>query len=205
MNIGAGWIIAFGCSIFGFIWLGGHIEQLWVPEEYLIIFGAALGTLMASNKWRNLKSMFRAFFRIFLPSNTGKTSNLEPILLEKPNSQKVRSLKPSKKPITPMTPEERPKLKIQLTPTDQIFELLGWGVLLALWIWTGTSYSSLPDTIPTHFNAAGEADGFGRKASIVSLPVVASLLYIGLTLLNRVPHSFNFPTPITQDNALRQY
>ena len=76
MNIGAGWIIAFGCAIYGFIWLGGHIEQLWVPQEYLIIFGAALGTLMASNKWRNLKSMFRAFFRIFMPSNTGKTSNL---------------------------------------------------------------------------------------------------------------------------------
>ena len=104
-----------------------------------------------------------------------------------------------------MNPEERPKLNIQLSPTDQVLELLGWGVLLALWIWTGMSYSSLPDTIPTHFNAAGEADGFGRKASIVSLPVVASLLYIGLTLLNRVPHSFNFPTPITQDNALRQY
>ena len=104
-----------------------------------------------------------------------------------------------------MTPEERPKLKIQLSPMDQVFELLGWGVLLALWVWTGTSYSNLPDTIPTHFNAAGEADGFGRKASIVSLPVVASLLYIGLTLLNRVPHSFNFPTPVTQENAQRQY
>jgi uncharacterized membrane protein len=104
-----------------------------------------------------------------------------------------------------MTPEERPKLKIQLTPTDQIFELLGWGVLLALWIWTGTSYSSLPDSIPTHFNAAGEADGFGRKASIVSLPLIATLLYVGLTILNRVPHIFNFPTPVTQDNALKQY
>jgi uncharacterized membrane protein len=104
-----------------------------------------------------------------------------------------------------MTPEERPKLNIQLTPIDQIFELLGWGVLLALWIWTGTSYSSLPDTIPTHFNAAGEADGFGTKVSIVGLPLIATLLYIGLTLLNRFPHSFNFPTPITQDNALRQY
>jgi uncharacterized membrane protein len=104
-----------------------------------------------------------------------------------------------------MNPEERPKLNIQLSPTDQVLELLGWGVLLALWIWTGMSYSSLPDTIPTHFNAAGEADGFGRKASIVSLPVVASLLYIGLTLLNRVPHSFNFPTHVTQDNALPQY
>ena len=104
-----------------------------------------------------------------------------------------------------MTPEERPKLKIQLTPTDKVFELLGWGVLFALWVWTSTSYSNLPDIIPTHFNAAGEADGFGRKASIVGLPVIATLLYVGLTALNRFPHIFNFPTPITQDNALRQY
>ena len=76
MNIGAGWIIAFGCTVGGFLWLGGHIEQLWVPEEYLIIFGAGLGTLMASNKWRNLKSMFRAFIRIFLPSHGGRAANL---------------------------------------------------------------------------------------------------------------------------------
>jgi uncharacterized membrane protein len=104
-----------------------------------------------------------------------------------------------------MSLEGRPNLKVQLTTTDKLLELLGWGVLLALWVWTGTSYSNLPDTIPTHFNAAGEADGFGRKASIFGLPVIASLLYIGLTLLNRVPHSFNFPTPVTQDNALNQY
>jgi chemotaxis protein MotA len=76
MNIGAGWIIALGCILGGFIWLGGHYGQLWVPQEYVIIFGAAFGTLVASNKWRNLKSLFRAFFRIFLPSNTGKAANL---------------------------------------------------------------------------------------------------------------------------------
>ena len=104
-----------------------------------------------------------------------------------------------------MTPEERPKLKIQLTPTDQALELLGWGVLLALWIWTGTSYSSLPDSIPTHFNAAGEADDFGRKSSIFGLPVIASLLFMGITVLNRYPNIFNYPTAITQDNALRLY
>jgi chemotaxis protein MotA len=76
MNIGAGWIVAIGCIIGGFIWLGGHLEQLWVPQEYLIIFGAALGTLLASNKWRNLRSLFRSFFRIFLPSHSGKSANL---------------------------------------------------------------------------------------------------------------------------------
>ena len=104
-----------------------------------------------------------------------------------------------------MSLEGRPKLNVQLTTTDKLLELFGWGVLLALWVWTGTSYSNLPDSIPTHFNAAGEADDYGRKASIFGLPVVASLLYIGLTLLNRVPHIFNFPTPVTQENALIQY
>ena len=76
MNIGAGWIVAFGCVIGGYIWVGGHIGQLWVPAEYLIIFGAAVGTLLASNKWRNLKSMSRAFIRIFLPSHGGRAANL---------------------------------------------------------------------------------------------------------------------------------
>ena len=76
MNIGAGWIVAISCIIGGFIWLGGHLEQLWVPQEYLIIFGAAVGTLLASNKWRNLRSLFRSFLRIFLPSHSGKSANL---------------------------------------------------------------------------------------------------------------------------------
>ena len=90
MNIGIGWIIAFGASIFGFVWLGGHVDQLWVPQEYLIIFGAALGTLVASNKWRNLKSLSRAFFRIFMPSGSGKRENLDLLCLMFELLQKIK-------------------------------------------------------------------------------------------------------------------
>ena len=50
MNIPIGWLIAFATALGGFYWLGGELHNLWVPEEYLIIFGAALGTLVASNK-----------------------------------------------------------------------------------------------------------------------------------------------------------
>ena len=99
----------------------------------------------------------------------------------------------------------RPKIKLIPTTADKLVEALGWLILLALWGWTITHYSSLPGTIPTHFNATGQADGFGSKATILSLPVIASLLFIGLTVLNRYPHSFNYPTAITQDNALRLY
>lgn len=101
--------------------------------------------------------------------------------------------------------EERPKITLIPTTADKMVELLGWLILLALWGWTFTHYSTLPDTIPTHFNASGEADGFGSKASIIGLPLISTLLFIGLTVLNRYPHIFNYPTAITQDNAFRLY
>ena len=101
--------------------------------------------------------------------------------------------------------EERPKITLIPTTADKLVELLGWLILLALWGLTISHFSTLPDTIPTHFNASGEADGFGSKASIIGLPVIASLLFVGLTVLNRYPHIFNYPTAITEDNALRLY
>jgi hypothetical protein len=39
----------------------------------------------------------------------------------------------------------------------------------------------------------------------LTLPLVATVLFIGLTILNKFPHIFNYPTEITEDNALRQY
>ena len=101
--------------------------------------------------------------------------------------------------------EERPKITLIPTTADKLVELLGWLILLALWGLTISHFSTLPDTIPTHFNASGEADGFGSKASIIGLPVIATLLFVGLTVLNRYPHIFNYPTASTEDNALRLY
>ena len=100
---------------------------------------------------------------------------------------------------------ERPKIKLKLTTTDKIFEILGWTSILAIWVLTITNYTNLPDTIPIHYNGAGQADGFGGKGNILTLPLIATILFIGLTILNKFPHVFNYPTNITADNALRQY
>ncbi|HNU59741.1 MAG TPA: hypothetical protein PKI08_07305, partial [Aquaticitalea sp.] len=32
-----------------------------------------------------------------------------------------------------------------------------------------------------------------------------TVLFIGMTILNKYPHIFNYPTRINKDNALRQY
>ncbi len=101
--------------------------------------------------------------------------------------------------------EVRPKIKIERTPTDNILEIMGWVALAGLWILTLVNYSDLPDTIPTHFNGAGKVDNYGGKATLFMLPIIATLAYIGLTVLNNYPHIFNYPTKLTAENALRQY
>jgi uncharacterized membrane protein len=100
---------------------------------------------------------------------------------------------------------ERPKIKLELSTIDKTLEILGWTSILAIWVLTITNYSSLPDTIPIHWNGAGKADGFGGKAYILPLPIISTILFVGMTILNKYPHVFNYPTNITEENALSQY
>ena len=100
---------------------------------------------------------------------------------------------------------DRPKIKLGLTYTDKIIEFIGWVLLIGTWILAILSFSNLPESIPTHFNGAGEADGFGEKSNIFALPIIGTILFIGMTMLNKNPHIFNYPKAITNENALSQY
>jgi uncharacterized membrane protein len=99
----------------------------------------------------------------------------------------------------------RPKLTIELTPADRLLEGVSAALLILLWAGTLLFYSRLPEQIPTHFNAAGEADGFGSRQGIFALPAVATIIYIGMTLINRFPHLYNYPMQVTVENAARLY
>ena len=99
----------------------------------------------------------------------------------------------------------KPKIKLDITNTDKIIEFIGWILLIGTWILTVLSFSDLPESIPTHFNGAGEADGFGEKSNIYTLPIIGTILFIGMTMLNKNPHIFNYPEAITNENALSQY
>ena len=100
---------------------------------------------------------------------------------------------------------KRPKIKLQLKQTDKILEVVGWVSVFGIWALTLTNYSILPEIIPIHFNGAGKADGFGNKTHIFVLPIISTLLFIGLTTLNKHPHIFNYPSQITKENAVHQY
>ncbi len=99
----------------------------------------------------------------------------------------------------------RPKIKIRLTSFDKAIELLAWIAVLGIWFVTLSNYMALPETIPIHYNLNGVVDGFGNKANILLLPIIATLMFIGMTILNKYPHIFSYPVTITEQNAFRKY
>ena len=101
--------------------------------------------------------------------------------------------------------ENRPKLKPVSTKFDLILEIAAFLFFLAIWLLPIFAYQILPETIPTHYNLKGEIDDWGSKGTIFILPAIGLVLYIGLTVLNKYPHVFNYPTKVTEDNALQQY
>lgn len=101
--------------------------------------------------------------------------------------------------------ETRPKITIEISATDRLIEISGWITLAILWILILYQYKILPATIPVHFNTTGEADNYGDKSTIFLLPIIGSVLFIGITILNLYPQVFNYPVKITADNAARQY
>lgn len=101
--------------------------------------------------------------------------------------------------------KHRHKIDLNLTITDKIIETMGWIGLISVWIFTLLNYSKLPAQIPIHYNLAGEADSFGSKWYIILLPIVATILFLGMTVLNKYPHRFSYPAIITPHNAVSQY
>ncbi len=61
----------------------------------------------------------------------------------------------------------------------------------------------LPDRIPTHFDAAGQPNGWGSPAMLLLLPCVAVFLYGTITLVSQFPSAFNYPVRVTAQNRDR--
>ena len=99
----------------------------------------------------------------------------------------------------------RPNIELKLSTTDVIIEIIGWLAVVGIWILTFIHYEKLPEQIPIHYNSTGKADGFGDKNQLLILPIVATLFFIGLTLLNKFPRIFNYFIPLAQENAFFQY
>ena len=100
---------------------------------------------------------------------------------------------------------ERPKIKIKQTPVDIMTEIIGIIGLILLIGLPLYYFDKLPETIPRHFGANGEPDGFSGKGIIWTLPIIGVIMYVGMFWLIKYPHIFNYPQQVTKANAERLY
>lgn len=101
--------------------------------------------------------------------------------------------------------EVRPRREIFPDKADYAAEAATLVFLLIIFIMVLTGYGSLPDLIPLHFNFEGKVDSTGGKINIFILPVISLVMYLFLTVIQRFPHTFNYPVKITEENASYQY
>jgi chemotaxis protein MotA len=66
LNFAIGLVIAVGCILGGYAALGGHLEVLMQPYEFVIIGGAALGIFVVANTTSTIKDCGKAFLEATL-------------------------------------------------------------------------------------------------------------------------------------------
>ncbi len=79
------------------------------------------------------------------------------------------------------------------------------GLAFLFWITWRALYGPqpLPGKIPTHFDLAGEPNGWGSPSTLLLLPAVALAFYLLITLVSQFPSAFNYPVRVTAENRPR--
>ena len=102
-------------------------------------------------------------------------------------------------------PADRPRLELERTGFTTAMDVLAWlGVATHLMV-VFFYWPRLPDSVPQHYDARGQVDAWGPLWMLALLPLLSLVMVAGMTWLMRYPHRYNFPWPITAENARRQY
>lgn len=101
--------------------------------------------------------------------------------------------------------KKQPDIEVPASGLEKLLHTAAFAVIIGMFIYAAVMVGRLPDEIPIHFNAAGEADNWGGKASIFMLPLISLPMSLILFFLGRAPHLHNFPFKVTEENAPKLY
>ncbi|MCM3710685.1 DUF1648 domain-containing protein [Sporosarcina luteola] len=98
----------------------------------------------------------------------------------------------------------KPKLNIPKSTFQKVFDLFTLIVFTAGLVHLIAVWGQLPDQVPVHFNAAGEVNRWGSKWELILLPIIAALLAIFMTFLEKHPEWHNYIN-LNENNIEFQY
>lgn len=101
--------------------------------------------------------------------------------------------------------KNQPNIQVPASTWEKIFHLFAFILLITMFVYAIVMFNRLPNEVPIHFNAAGEADNWGGKGSIFILPLISIPMFMLLFFLGKAPHTHNYPVKITEQNAPKLY
>jgi chemotaxis protein MotA len=72
-----GLLVTLGCMLGGFVAMGGHVDVIWQPWEFVIIGGSALGTFIVANPLKTIYDTGGGLKEAFTGDAPGKQQYLE--------------------------------------------------------------------------------------------------------------------------------
>lgn len=81
MTILIGLVITLVCMLGGFMAMGGHVEVIWQPWEYVIICGSAAGTFVVANPMKTIKDSGTAIMEAFSNKVPSEEDHIEVLAL----------------------------------------------------------------------------------------------------------------------------
>ena len=100
-------------------------------------------------------------------------------------------------------------MKVNRTKEGTIFELICGLLILVMWIVAFALYKNSPDTVPTHFDIAGNVDATGDKIVLLVMAVVGTVVTATVLLAAYKPDkAINIPFTVSntaQDGRLQRH
>ncbi|MED0973500.1 DUF1648 domain-containing protein [Bacillus paramycoides] len=100
---------------------------------------------------------------------------------------------------------ERPKIKIQKTKSEWIWDIIGYSSFLVSIIFLIIIWRNLPEQVPGHYNAAGVVDRWGTKWELLILPGIGVFILLFMQVLEKFPEVHNYPRRFNKSNAEQFY
>ena len=110
-------------------------------------------------------------------------------------------------------PKRVGRVPIPVAPTESVkgtmrklleaISLLALGIQISFTIRALFGSDRLPERVPTHFDAAGNPNGWSSPTMLLMLPAVAVTIYLLFTVVSQFPSAFNYPVQVTVTNRLR--
>ncbi len=74
-----------------------------------------------------------------------------------------------------------------------VMTALGLMILLAATLFAVIRWHAIPEQVPMHFDASGQASGYGSKSTIIFLLIAAWVTYVVITVVSFFPNAWNMP------------